>query len=191
MCCGNDFCDATLGFSDHHNDGIRLLKWTLRVDIGAKSPLFGLPDAHLEPSIAWVISAQILALMNASCVSRLLITPRPGAHPTTPVYPSLSIWVFNPSIRYTSSYFFRCRKSQTSTFGKPGILAMKVLWEAMHVNPELFLAQNESVENLELPGTLLCQFQKHLEDTAKYLPPSARKLQEWSVGLLERYEAEA
>ncbi|KAI9647699.1 hypothetical protein NHQ30_004084 [Ciborinia camelliae] len=189
--CENGWCLATIGYSDPHNEGIRLFKWSLRMATSPNSPLSGLSCADFEPSMASIISAQFLAIMNASCVSRLVLLPTPQTEKLGPVYPGLSIWVFNPAIRYTSAYFYHSRKTHFSTSGKPGISAMKILWKQCAPIRDSS-AENESVEELELPGDVLHGFEHYLgEVTKRYLPPSARKLQDWNVSLLERYEAKA
>ncbi|KAF7853640.1 hypothetical protein EAF04_010631 [Stromatinia cepivora] len=188
--CENGWCLATIGYSDPQNEGIRLFKWSLRMGTFEDSLSSSLSNMVLEPSMAKIISAQFLGIMNSSCVSRLLLLPSTVTSKYGPVYPGLSIWIFNPSIRYTASYFYFSRKMHISgTPGKPGILAMKILWKpcAPIRDPS---SENESMEELELPGDVLHEFRHYLEDVAKrYLPPSARKLQDWNVSLLERYEA--
>ncbi|ESZ94140.1 hypothetical protein SBOR_5494 [Sclerotinia borealis F-4128] len=188
--CENGWCLTTIGFSDPHNEGIRLFKWCLRMRTFENPAPTNLSGAVLEPSMASIISAQFLAIMNASCVSRLVLLPTPVTGKFDPIYPGLSIWIFNPSIRYTSAYFYRCRKTHVSTSGKPGILAMKILWKpCAHIRDPSADNDNESVEELEFPGAVLHEFQHYLEEVAKrFLPPSARKLQDWNVALLERYE---
>ncbi|QSZ34163.1 hypothetical protein DSL72_005751 [Monilinia vaccinii-corymbosi] len=189
--CENGLCLAEIGYSDPHNEGIRLFKWSLRMETLENSSLSELSDADFEPSMASILSAQFSAIMNASCVSRLVLLPTPVTSKYGPVYPGLSIWVFNASIRFTSAYFYRTRKTHVSRSNKPGILAMKILWKqcAPTRDPS---ADNGSVEELELPGGMLHGFEHYLEEISeRYLPPSARKLQDWNVSLLERYEAKA
>ncbi|CAD6446795.1 3cbc031c-96a8-4f74-8c6d-ee1a113f8112 [Sclerotinia trifoliorum] len=187
--CENGRCLATIGYSDPQNEGVRVFKWSLRMGTFEESPSSSLSNMVLEPSMAKIISAQFLGIMNSSCVSRLLLLPSTTSE-NGPVYPGLSIWVFNPSIRFTALNFHFSRKMHISeTAGRPGILAMKILWKpcAPIRDPS---SENESVEELELPGDMLHGFRHHLEDvTKRYLPPSARKLQDWNVSLLERYEA--
>lgn len=181
-------CCAPIGYSDPQNEGIRLFKWSLRMATFEGTPLFNLPDEILEPSMAKIISAHFLAMMNASCVSRLVVVPSPASEPGITYKSGLSIWIFNPSIRYTASYFYFSRKMHVSSLDKPGILAMKILWKTIPLD-QYSSAEDESVEEMKLPGNIWREFQHYLgEISQRYLPPSARKLQDWNVSLLERYE---
>lgn len=156
------------------------------------SQLSNLSDKFLEPSMARIISAQFLGIMNSSCVSRLNILPLKNPADYGIEWQGLSIWIFNPSIRYTTSYFHHRRLMRISeTPGKPGILAMKILSKpfALTRDPSI---NDESVEELELPGEVIHELKRYLGKSAEqYLPPSARKFQEWSVSILGRHEAPA
>lgn len=186
--CENDLCQETIGYSDPQNEGIRLYKWGLRMGTLEDSP--SSTPLRADPALQFdiILSAQFLAIMNASCVSRLRLLPYPVAHDDVGAnYKGASIWIFNPSIRFTTSYFYHIRKQYVSTSGRPGILAMKILWKGC---PPVREPDDESEEVLELPGSLLWTFEKHLlKVSERHLPPSARKLQDWNVSLLERYEA--
>ncbi|KAF7898906.1 uncharacterized protein EAF01_008119 [Botrytis porri] len=186
-----EICLATIGTSDPQNEGIRLFKWSLRMGTFEGSPLSNLSDKFLEPSMSRIISAQFLAIMNSSCVSRVNILPWKNPSDAGLVeWGGLSIWIFNPSIRYTTSYFYHRRYMRISeTPGKPGILAMKVLSKSFSV-AKYSSTHDESVEELELPGEVIHELRHFLELSAvRYLPPSARKFQEWNVSILDRHEA--
>ncbi|KAA8573466.1 hypothetical protein EYC84_005051 [Monilinia fructicola] len=75
--CENGSCLTPLGYSDPSNEGIRLFKWSLRMGAFENSLPSSLSDVDLAPSMASIISAQFLAIMNASCVSRLVLLPSP------------------------------------------------------------------------------------------------------------------
>ncbi|KAF7940503.1 uncharacterized protein EAE98_000630 [Botrytis deweyae] len=186
-----ELCTATIGISDPQNEGIRLFKWSLRMGTWEDSPLSNLSDKRLEPSMARILSAQLLGIMNSSCVSRVNILPL--KIPTDAGFMRwgcLSIWIFNPSIRYTTSYFYhRRRMSISDTPGRPGILAMKILSKPFSWG-KYPSTNDESVEELELPGEVIHDLKHYLEvSTMRYLPPSARKFQEWNVSFLDRHEA--
>ncbi|KAF7960156.1 hypothetical protein EAE96_001755 [Botrytis aclada] len=184
-------CLATIGTSDPQNEGIRLFKWSLRMRTFVDSPLSNLSEKFFEPSMARIISAQFLAIMNSSCVSRVNILPSRNPSDDGLInWSGLSIWIFNPSIRYTTSYFYHRRWMRISeTPGKPGILAMKILSKTCPL-AEYPSTDNESVEEIKLPGEVIHEFKHYLEVSAiRYLPPSARKFQEWNVSILDRHEA--
>ncbi|TEY68089.1 hypothetical protein BOTCAL_0123g00180 [Botryotinia calthae] len=186
-------CLATIGTSDPQNEGIRLFKWSLRMRTLEGSQLSNLSDSFLEPSMARIISAQFLGIMNSSCVSRLNILPlKSSTDSGIEGIGGLSIWIFNPLIRYTTSYFHHRRLMRISeTPGKPGILAMKILSKpcAPTKDPSI---NDESVEELELPGEVINELKHDLEESAeRYLPPSARKFQGWNISILDRHEAPA
>ncbi|KAF7922394.1 uncharacterized protein EAE97_011136 [Botrytis byssoidea] len=186
-----ELCSATIGISDPQNEGIRLFKWSLRMRTFAGSPLSNLSDKLLEPSMARILSAQLLGIMNSSCVSRVNILPLKNPTDVGLIeWGGLSIWIFNPSIRYTTSYFHhRRRMSISDTPGRPGILAMKILSKPFSL-AKYPSTNDESVEELELPGEVIHELEHYLEVGAmRYLPPSARKFQEWNVSFLDRHEA--
>lgn len=156
----------------------------------AGSPLSNLSDKLLEPSMARILSAQLLGIMNSSCVSRVNILPLKNPIDVGINWGGLSIWIFNPSIRYTTSYFYhRRRMSISDTPDRPGILAMKILSKPFSL-AKYPSTNDESVEELELPGEVIHELKHYLEVSAmRYLPPSARKFQEWNVSFLDRHEA--
>jgi hypothetical protein len=133
--------------------------------------------------ISSIISAQILAIMSSQCVSRLVLSPK-IANPTAT---NLSIWVLSPSLRYTSS-LHDSDPPASLTLPNTGILAMKILWESVSSARVQGLTVSESVEELLLPEEAICELKGILDESARYLPSGARKLQTWNVGLLGRYE---
>jgi hypothetical protein len=50
------------------------------------------------------------------------------------------------------------------------------------------LVEGSGVEEILLPAEAICGIQSCLRSTSSLLPPSARKFQNWNVGLLERYD---
>ncbi|KAM3077354.1 hypothetical protein ACMFMG_006704 [Clarireedia jacksonii] len=176
-------CKATLGFPDPQKQGVRLLKWTLQYQESPTPPSIT-PTSASHPPMSLIISAQILAIMSSQCVSRLVLSPKIP----NPTATSLSIWVLSPSLRYTSSLHDSDPSALVSPRSKTGILAMKILWEPVNSARAQELTNNESVEELLLPEEAIYELKGILDESAKYLPSSARKLQAWNLGLLERDE---
>jgi hypothetical protein len=68
---------------------------------------------------------------------------------------------------------------------------MKVFYKHLP-NPEEFLDKNGSnCEELVVPRDDLTDFAQTLEQSTEILPDSARKFQDWQVGLLDRWEEKA
>jgi hypothetical protein len=65
---------------------------------------------------------------------------------------------------------------------------MKVFWKTLTPEAAEALMESNRVEELLLPGEAICEIQACLQSSSLFLPPSARKFQNWNVGLLERYE---
>jgi hypothetical protein len=58
------------------------------------------------------------------------------------------------------------------------------------LNPELGKVSPLSVEELELPSSILQSLSSSLEKSNNMLPLSARRFSEWHVGLLSRFSRE-
>jgi len=64
---------------------------------------------------------------------------------------------------------------------------MKILYQ-LGADPKRVLAQQAmSVEEFVLPLSILAEVHANLESSAAILPEPARTLQEWQVGLLNRF----
>lgn len=56
-------------------------------------------------------------------------------------------------------------------------------------DPQKLLDEHQaSLEELPLPGPIFESFKKALIESTDLLPPSARKFQDWSIGMIDRYE---
>lgn len=67
---------------------------------------------------------------------------------------------------------------------------MKVLWKPVSNAESTKLIDTQKAEDIVLPRDAVVEIEKHLRESARLLPPSARLFQGWNVGLLERYEEE-
>ena len=65
---------------------------------------------------------------------------------------------------------------------------MKVFWKAITAEGAKTLMDSNGVEEVLLPNEAIDEIMDCLRTSSYHLPPSARKFQEWDVGLLERYE---
>jgi hypothetical protein len=65
---------------------------------------------------------------------------------------------------------------------------MKVFWKAVTMETAEALVEGNGVEEVLLPAEAICGIESCLRSTSSFLPPRARKFQNWDVGLLERYE---
>lgn len=72
-----------------------------------------------------------------------------------------------------------------SDSGKP---AMKVFWKTVTAEAAETLMESTGVEEVLLPTEAIYGIETCLRSSSSFLPPSARKFQNWDVGLLERYE---
>lgn len=91
----------------------------------------------------------------------------------------LYIWVLNPHVVYASS----------SIEGSKA--AMKILYQHISTEQATKLAEslNSDVQELSLPKSAIQDAEERLGSSSLLLPMSERRLKEWSVGLLERWEA--
>lgn len=106
----------------------------------------------------------------------------------------LSLWILNPRLRFSSNAV-----QMNSDSGSPisstaisdydsGKLAMKVFWESVNAEAADALMGSTGVEEILLPAEAIYGMETHLRSSSSFLPPSARKFQNWDVGLLERFE---
>lgn len=65
---------------------------------------------------------------------------------------------------------------------------MKVFWKAVTAETAKTLMESTGVEEVLLPTEAIYGIERCLRSSSLFLPPSARKFQNWDVGLLERYE---
>jgi hypothetical protein len=89
----------------------------------------------------------------------------------------LHIWIFNPDIHYSSSLR-----------GPIAHRATKVFYQTAPSPQTLLDSHPTTLEELILPASIYEEFETELRSSTNILPESARTFQEWSVGLLERYE---
>ncbi len=75
-----------------------------------------------------------------------------------------------------------------STTARPGApkRAMKILYKTASKPAAILEEQGMKMEELQLPDYVLQVLQADLKASTEILPSSAKKLQDWTVGLLER-----
>ena len=105
----------------------------------------------------------------------------------------LSLWILNPSLRFSTNTAWAESEngsltSSLVTEGKTGTPAMKIFWQAVALEAAEELVGSSGVEELFLPTEAICETKTCLGLSNAFLPPSARKFQNWEVGLLELYE---
>lgn len=84
--------------------------------------------------------------------------------------------MFNPDLVYSST---------CETDGSPK-RAMKILYRVV-ADPAKFLERNfAEADEIELPEQVLRDLQLNLKSSGMLLPSSARRLQDWEIGLLNR-----
>lgn len=96
------------------------------------------------------------------------------------------LWVFNPDMRYSNSSAGRSIMAQQ---------AMKVFYQKSPdvdelLHPEIGNPSPLSVEELELPSMIFEAMSQALTNSNEMLPLSARRFNEWDVGLLSRFRRE-
>jgi ubiquitin-protein ligase E3 D len=87
------------------------------------------------------------------------------------------VWVFNPDIHYSSS-----RRSE------PVVRALKIFYQMTEDAHMLLDEHQASLEDLPLPASIFESFKSALTQSTDLLPPSARKFQDWTIGMIDRYQ---
>ncbi|EXJ78012.1 hypothetical protein A1O3_09171 [Capronia epimyces CBS 606.96] len=165
-------CGITLGFRQEGEIGYRLFKSRLQV----------IPDLNQDAEqfpAAIFVCAQLLSLIESSVTRRIVV--HADNHTESDLKTEgLMLWIFNPDIYYSSS-----------KRGPTVHRAMKVFYKTLP-DPVKFLDANSNVYE-ELVGTTddLADFKKSLQESTEILPQSARRFQDWDVGLLDRWEKNA
>ena len=140
------------------------------------------PDQGQSPQgydAAVFLTAQLLTLIESS-VSRKVVIYGDNGDESLPARQGLLVWVFNPDIYYSSS-----------KRGPTAHRAMKVFYKALP-NPDEFLDANSNThEELRIPEEDLVDFKDTLRESTEILPQAARTFQDWTVGLLDRWETNA
>jgi len=67
---------------------------------------------------------------------------------------------------------------------------MKVLYQQVPKPSEMVARMSMSLEELQVHPSVLKQLQADLDASNTIIPDSARRLQQWHVGLLDRFEIE-
>lgn len=127
------------------------------------------------PVAKW-ISTQLLAAAESSGVRRFVISS--SADEST----GLLLWLFADSVSFSSSHMFFARKDPTR--------AMKLMWKHLEKPKEMLDTHQFSHEDLSLPDHVYQTLSRTLKNSSDILPESARKFQDWNVGLLERFDWE-
>jgi hypothetical protein len=103
-------------------------------------------------------------------------------------YCFLSLWVLNPALKYSVTNTTNQAPSESLFKSATGILAMKMFWKSVDLAAADALIESEGVEEVFLPVETILEIEATLRDSVELLPPSARKFQDWNVGLLERFQ---
>ncbi|EXJ88670.1 hypothetical protein A1O1_05601 [Capronia coronata CBS 617.96] len=162
-------CGTTLGSRQESETSYRLFKSRLQVVSGSNQS----PE---EYPAATFVCAQLLSLIESSVTRRVVVHADNHTDPDRETE-GLMIWIFNPDIYYSSS-----RRGPTAH------RAMKVFYKTLS-DPLKFLdANSNTYEELVVTEEDLADFRKSLQESTTILPQSARKFQDWDVGLIDRWE---
>ncbi|KAJ9497161.1 hypothetical protein H2202_007317 [Exophiala xenobiotica] len=165
-------CTTVIGSSQEGEPSVRL----------HKSRLLVIPDQGQSPQgydAAVFLSAQLLTLIESS-VSRKVVIYGDNGDEAPPGRDGLLVWVFNPDIYYSSS-----------KRGPTAHRAMKVFYKALPDPDEFLDANSNTHEELRIPEEDFVEFKDTLRESTEILPQAARAFQDWTVGLLDRWEMNA
>lgn len=176
-------CAELLGTHDEKSNGWRLQKWSIGMR-SSSSP--NLPISYAPQK--W-ISARLLYLIENSGVRKFRIHPPPPVPVSSLSAPideaapvgSLLIWVFTPDLLFSSSIPSPNRYDPTRSVK---VFYQKQTWQALQPGEP----EHASIEDVEFPQDLYVELEEALKASQRLLPPTAKKFQEWNVGLLERFD---
>jgi hypothetical protein len=157
-------CSSVLGERSPTLSAIKLFKPRLAIQTSPSTP----PTTH-DPTI--FINASLLLSIDSLATRKFIL------HSNLPSTLGLHLWVFNPDIHYSSSIT-----------GPTPHRASKIFYRSTPTPLTLLESHPTNLEEMILPSSILDEFTASLTASTNILPESARKFQEWSVGLLGRYE---
>ncbi|KAJ5965940.1 hypothetical protein N7481_012654, partial [Penicillium waksmanii] len=168
-------CSTIIGMEDSSANGWRLLKANVSLNTNSVPVTDEEWQSHPEEMI---VAAQLLELIERESARRFVVHCGQKS--------GLLLWVFNPDLRYSNS---------SSGYSVNAQQAMKVFYQNVDdvdklLSPELGKVSPLSVEELELPSSILQSLSFSLEKSNNMLPLSARRFNEWHVGLLSRFSRE-
>ncbi|KGO69948.1 Ubiquitin-conjugating enzyme E2C-binding protein [Penicillium italicum] len=170
--CAN--CNSIIGMEDPIAKGWRLLKANVSLNTSSLGREADIEKWEVHPKET-IVAAQLLELIERESARRFVVHCGQKS--------GLVLWVFNPDMRYSNSSAGHSIMAQQ---------AMKVFYQKSPdvdelLHPEIGNPSPLSVEELELPPMIFEAMSQALTGSHEMLPLSARKFNEWDVGLLSRY----
>ncbi|KAJ5510649.1 hypothetical protein N7453_002752 [Penicillium expansum] len=170
-------CNSIIGMEDPIAKGWRLLKANVSLNTNSLSREADIEKWEAHPTET-IVAAQLLELIERESARRFVVHCGQKS--------GLVLWVFNPDMRYSNSSAGRSIMAQQ---------AMKVFYQESPdvdelLHPEIGNPSPLSVEELELPSMIFEAMSQALTGSNEMLPLSARRFNEWNVGLLSRYRRE-
>ncbi|KZN87048.1 Uncharacterized protein EN45_056040 [Penicillium chrysogenum] len=167
-------CNAIIGMEDPVAKGWRLLKASVSLNTNAPRCETDVAKWEVHPTET-IVAAQLLELIERESARRFVVHCGQKS--------GLVLWVFNPDMRYSNSSAGCAIMAQQ---------AMKVFYQTSPdvdelLHPELGHPSPLSVEELELPSMIFEAMSQALTKSNEMLPLSARRFNEWKVGLLSRF----
>ncbi|KAJ5594437.1 uncharacterized protein N7459_000645 [Penicillium hispanicum] len=165
-------CSATIGVEDPSVGGWRVLKANVSLNTMHREAD---DDQWQSHSAEVIVAAQLLEMIERESARRFVVHCGQKS--------GLLLWVFNPDICYSNSSSGHRVNAQQ---------AMKVFFQETDdvdaiINRDLGKPSLLSVEELELPGMIFQALSDALLASNQMLPLSARRFNEWQVGLLSRF----
>ena len=181
-----DNCMASLGVLDSGFEGVRLYKWSVLVRRAN--------DAEWQQNLVQnFVCAQLLELIESQNVRHFVAFCGKPREATQGLLVSLfvltphdalsdkfvtKLWVFNPDLKYSASHVSNGRPRR----------AMKIYYKNLGNAVEVMKTKQSVIEELSLPQSVLQQLEQDLKSSHAILPEPARKVQDWCVGLLDRFD---
>ncbi|KAI1386211.1 ubiquitin-conjugating enzyme E2-binding protein [Hypoxylon trugodes] len=172
-------CKNQLGVLNDQEASISLFKWQIQVDEQAQG-------ITTPPRLSHCISAMLLATMARSGCSKSIILPmksqdqpvKDDSEANGLTKPLLNIWVFNNNITFSS----------TEEANSP-VQAVKVFYRMVSQSQAdtLLDSMTSDVQDITLPTDAIEKVIDILRSSNQLLPQGGRKLGEWTIGLVEKW----
>ena len=142
---------------------LMLQKWTIRVTAA-------LPKDWFSPSISELMPAHLMSLIESQGIRKFSIRDDRKQGPSR----TLLLWVFTPNIMFSSSL-----NNQGPSQG------MKILFKEFLKSTSDLGSYDIKVEAIDVPEEAILDLLHSLRNSAEMMPPSAKKVHEWEVGILK------
>jgi hypothetical protein len=163
-------CRTVVGSFEPRSEAVRLFKW--QISCRTLRPM-------KAPSATECLSASLMATLSRSGSAKVMVMPVAAGKGPVDADKVLYLWILNANITYASTEEAAGVKT-----------AIKLLYRVIDRSEADTLLEPVAcdIQDMALAREALEEAVGRLEASSRLLPAQQRRHQDWSVGLLDRYE---